>query len=237
MLHAFHEKMFPTVSFSWNNTGLSIETMALDKSFAGRLEIHREAFQDFEQSKPGMLSFFSERFSNVLGPALIGHAVNVGIQTRWRFLEDRAQVSVVVDGFGEFNRTLGHVPDAVTLPSARPRFVGASRFETDVPHLLRDIHNATAWAETLLVRFNREGVVFLDPRSAENWFRPQAIVATSAAETLLDRASLDYATKIAEHTSPTKAEMAIIDHGFGLIAYSYPNARLEYYIPTLVLPE
>src|SRR5437879_4613632 len=224
MLHAFHEKMFPTVSFSWNRTGLAIEAMALDKSFVGRLEIDRGAFQNFEPTKPGMLSFFSSRFSGVLGPALIGQAANVKILTRWRFLDDHAKVNVVVEGFGEFNRVLGHVPDAVVPPSGRPRFVGASRFETENPHLLRDIHNATAWAETLLAKFNNDAVVFSDPRSSDNWFRPEAISASSAAETLLDRASLDYATKIVEHTSPTKAQMAIINHGFGLIVYSYPSA-------------
>ncbi len=231
--HALPHPVFETIRFSWNPKSLTAEAMDKARSFLGRVTISASAFNEYAFERPGEVAVFTDKLLTVLAFALVGRSDITEVRSTWRFVADSLRLSLSVAGVGKLNHVLRNVPDALGRP-VDPDMNKAAVFLTDSPQLLREVHSATTWAELVKARFTSKGISFVDSKAKENWFELGVAGATGDAETILDRASLDYATKLLEHCTPSRATMMIADAGFGMITYEFANARVDYYIPTEV---
>ena len=235
--NAFPSVAFETISFHWNSTRIRYEAMSKNRNLVGHLDIKPSAFSSYESKEAGDICLFSAHVSSALDFALIGRHENAPVEATLQFDNARVRVRVSVEGWGSLTRILRHVPDALLAPKTDLDFGKAANCTPQSVELLREVHDAMGTTETLKVSFRKDGISFSHPNSKDDRFEPASVTSNSQAATLLDRAAVDYASRIVLHEKPTSLELSLIDDGQARVRYIYPQATLECFIGAVIQEE
>jgi len=216
---------------------MKTEAISKNRSLIGRLEPKANAWTEYECDTEGAFCVFSKDLSDVLSFATLTRHGESPVESEWRFEQNSLRIKITVQGWGKLNRVLRHIPDALLPPPPEPNFERAARIASGSPELLREVQDALVASELIKVLLSEGKVTFLHPASQDDWYEPSGLVTASQGQTILDRSSLDVASKIIDHAQPSEFELAILDWGFGRIRYEFPNASLSYLLAAAIEPE
>ena len=212
--------------------------MSKNRNLVGRLEVKASAFPSYDAKESGEICVFAAQLSDALDFALLGRHQDAPVEATFRFEESRLRARVTVEGWGSLNRVLRHVPDGLLPPKYELDFGKSARCTPPSVELLREVHDVMGATETVKVSVRKDGISFSHPESKEDRFEPANVTASSEATTLLDRAAIDYASKIVLlQEKPSSLELSIIDDGQARAKYVYPQAFLEYFIGAVIHEE
>lgn len=236
-VYAFPYGHFETLTIRWNQEGLRAEAISKNRSLVCRLEPTDEAWTEYSYEREGAFCVFSKDLADVLSFATLTRHGEAPVESEWQFEPNLLRIRTTVQGWGKLNRILRHVPDALLRQLPEPEFEKSAWVASKSPAILKEVQDALVASQLVKVELSGGKIVFRDPGSRDDWFEPSGLATEFQAQTLLDRSSIDVASKIIDHAQPSGFDLSILEMGFGRIRYQYPTAHLTYLLAAAIGPE